>query len=188
MYYTSAYSSPVGRLTLAGDEHSLTGLWIENQKHFGSTLHGPLIENGDLPVLKQTKDWLDRYFAGEKPDPAELFLAPAGSEFRRRVWDLLCEIPYGQVITYGDIAGRIAHERHLKTMSGQAVGGAVGHNPIAILIPCHRVIGTNGSLTGYAGGIPAKLKLLELEGAAVSGLPGSDKKQLTARKEKQDDK
>jgi methylated-DNA-[protein]-cysteine S-methyltransferase len=116
------------------------------------------------------KKWLDRYFDGEKPDLSELPLAPTGGEFRRMVWDILCEIPYGEVVTYGDIAKKMAQKMKRKSMSSQAVGGAVGHNPISIIIPCHRVVGSNGSLTGYAGGIDKKIKLLELEGADISSL------------------
>ena len=111
---------------------------------------------------------LDRYFAGEKPEISELPLAPIGGEFRQAVWKILCEIPYGQVTTYGEIAKKIAAQRNRKTMSAQAVGGAVGHNPISIIIPCHRVVGSNGSLTGYAGGIDLKIKLLEHEGVDLS--------------------
>ena len=116
------------------------------------------------------KSWLDRYFAGRKPDISELSLAPAGSEFRQEVWRILCEIPYGEVVTYGSIAKRMAEKMGRETMSSQAVGGAVSHNPISIIIPCHRVAGADGSLTGYAGGIQTKVKLLELEGADLSRL------------------
>ena len=123
-----------------------------------------MVENNDLPIFDQTKQWLDRYFAGEKPAISELPLVPIGSAFRQAVWSILCEIPYGKMITYGDIA------RKLGVQSSQAVGGAVGHNPISIIIPCHRVVGANGSLTGYAGGVQTKIKLLELEGVDMSRL------------------
>ena len=119
--------------------------------------------NGIPGILRKTKFWLDRYFAGEKPDMDELSLAPQGSEFCKMVWGILCEIPYGEVTTYGEIAKKVAERTGKKSMSAQAVGGAVGHNPISIIIPCHRVIGADGSLTGYAGGIEKKVKLLELE-------------------------
>lgn len=122
------------------------------------------------PVLNAAKKWLDRYFKGEKPDISELPLAPAGGEFRQMVWGILCGIPYGEVVAYGEIAKKMAAKMGRKSMSSQAVGGAVGHNPISIIIPCHRVVGSNGSLTGYAGGIDTKVKLLELEGADMSSL------------------
>ena len=168
MYYSSTYSSPIGMITLASDKHHLVGLWIENQKYFGYTLNDVVSENNDLPIMEKTKNWLDQYFAGKKPRIKELPLAPIGSEFRQNVWNILCEIPYGEVTTYGDIAKKIAAKMNRETMSGQAVGGAVGHNPISIIIPCHRVVGANGSLTGYAGGIPTKIRLLELEGVDVN--------------------
>ena len=168
MLYTMHYDSPVGSLLLAEKDGALTGLWIEGQKYFpGFYKKEKMTENRDSTVLKKTKEWLDRYFKGVKPDLDELTLAPSGSEFRQAVWKILCEIPYGEVTTYGEIAKKIASERGLDTMSAQAVGGAVAHNPISILIPCHRVVGTNGSLTGYAGGIERKIQLLTLEGIDV---------------------
>lgn len=167
MYY-SLYKSSVGQLTIASDGENITGLWIEGQKYFGSTLFGEKVLAKDIVVLNQATDWLDRYFAGEKPLPSELPLSPNGSEFRQAVWNILCEIPYGEVITYGDIAKKIAAMKNVQTMSAQAVGGAVGHNPISIIIPCHRVVGSNGSLTGYAGGIERKQKLLNHEGVDMS--------------------
>lgn len=170
MYYKTTYPSPFGTITLACDESSLVGLWFEEQKYYGGTLPENLTENNELPVLNRAKRWLDRYFAGEKPAISELPLAPIGSEFRREVWNILCQIPYGEVITYGDIARKMALKMNKERMSSQAVGGAVGHNPISIIIPCHRVIGSNGSLTGYAGGIHRKIKLLELEGTDMSGM------------------
>ncbi len=170
MYYSTTCPSPVGLLTLASDGDNLVGLWIEGQKYHGDTVAGPMEEKDNLPVFHMAKSWLNRYFAGEKPEISELPLAPAGGEFRGRVWDILCEIPYGEVITYGGIAKKIAAQMNRESMAGQAVGGAVGHNPISIIIPCHRVVGSNGSLTGYAGGISVKIKLLELEGASMSGL------------------
>ena len=170
MYYTAVYPSPVGMLTLASDGENLVGLWMEGQKYFGSNISEEMTPKDDLPVFKAAKQWLDRYFAGEKPAISELSLRPIGGEFRQSVWDLLCKIPYGETVTYGDIAKKMAERAGKRSMSSQAVGGAVGHNPISIIIPCHRVVGAKGSLTGYAGGIDAKVKLLELEGADLSRL------------------
>ena len=170
MYYSTSYPSPVGVITLARDGNSLTGLWLKGQKYHGDDIFGEMIKKDDIPVFESAKRWLERYFAGEKPDISELPLFPQGSEFRREVWRILCEIPYGKVITYGDIAKKMAVKTGKERVSSQAVGGAVGHNPISIIIPCHRVVGSNGSLTGYAGGISVKIKLLELEGADMSGL------------------
>ena len=167
MYY-STYPTPLGLITLACCDDNLTGLWLEGQKYFGNTMPETPTQKDNVPVFAATKKWLNKYFAGKKPAIEELPLAPIGGEFRQEVWDILCKIPYGKVITYGDIARKIAANRHKKSMSSQAVGGAVGHNPISIIIPCHRVIGSNGSLTGYAGGIDAKKKLLELEGVDMS--------------------
>ena len=164
MYYSTDYISPLGRVKLAADGEALIGLWLEGQKYFGGKVKEEFVENRSLPVLENAKDWLDRYFAGKKPEISELPLAPMGSAFQRGVWELLCEIPYGQVTTYGEIAKKMAARMGKSSMSGQAVGGAVGHNPISINIPCHRVVGANGSLTGYAGGIEKKVKLLEHEG------------------------
>ena len=160
----------MGKITLASDESSLLGLWIEGQKYHGGTIQGAMTENNDLPLFDTTKRWLDRYFAGEKPEISELPLAPIGGEFRQGVWSILCQIPYGEVITYGEIAKKMAVKMSRERMSSQAIGGAVGHNPISIIIPCHRVVGSNGSLTGYAGGIQMKVKLLELEGVDMSRL------------------
>ncbi len=169
MQYTTYYDSPLGKMLLAADHGELTGLWFENQKYYGATLDRQQQRRGDLPIFIQTKDWLDRYFAGEKPEIAEIPLGPAGSSFRKQVWKLLCEIPYGTVVTYGDIAREMSKCLG-KNMSAQAVGGAVGHNPVSIIIPCHRVVGAKGNLTGYAGGIARKEKLLELEGMDMTGL------------------
>ncbi|SHN67562.1 methylated-DNA--[protein]-cysteine S-methyltransferase [Desulfitobacterium chlororespirans] len=168
MYYSTTYLSPAGLITLAGDGQNLVGLWMEGQKYHGGTLSEQLTPKNDIPVFAAAKKWLDRYFAGEKPAISELPLAPIGSEFRQGVWEILCEIPYGEVITYGDIARKMAVKMNRPSMSSQAVGGAVGHNPISIIIPCHRVVGSSGSLTGYAGGISLKVKLLELEGVDLS--------------------
>jgi methylated-DNA-[protein]-cysteine S-methyltransferase len=170
MYYASTYQSPLGMLTLTCQEDKLTGLWEEGQKYHGAGSGEKMTEPGKAPVLEAAKQWLDQYFAGDRPSPAQLPLAPEGSEFRQAIWRILCEIPYGKVITYGDIAKKIVSKLKLVRMSAQAVGGAVGHNPISIIIPCHRVVGVNGSLTGYAGGFARKIKLLEWEGVDMSAL------------------
>ena len=170
MYYEMKYDSPVGRLTLASDGLNLAGLWMEGQKYFGGTVPGELRPNEELEVFSRAKDWLDRYFNGKKPEPSELPLAPVGGEFRQTVWELLCEIPYGELTTYGQIAREAAKRLQRESMSAQAVGGAVGHNPISIIIPCHRVVGTGGSLTGYAGGLVKKIWLLKHEGVKMDGL------------------
>ena len=159
--------SPVGQITLASDGQNLVGLWLKGQKYFGDTVNEEMKTADDLDIFKATNNWLNRYFAGENPAISELALAPIGGTFRQEVWRLLCEIPYGEVTTYGEIARKVA-EKLLKTnMSAQAVGGAVGHNPVSIVIPCHRVVGTNGSLTGYAGGVDKKIWLLTHEGVNV---------------------
>jgi methylated-DNA-[protein]-cysteine S-methyltransferase len=176
MYYTTTYASPVGQILLASDGDSIIGAWIEGQKYHGGTpkdaavLKDDAVKKDDLPVLLAAKDWLGRYFAGDKPGIFELPLAPAGSDFRQEVWAILREIPYGETTTYGDIDKTIAAKTGKPRLSAQAVGGAVGHNPISIIIPCHRVVGANGSLTGYAGGLDKKVKLLEHEGADLSRL------------------
>lgn len=161
MIYTSTYQSPLGGILLAADESGLTGLWFEGQKYFANTLPEERISE-ETPVLAETKKWLALYFSGKEPDFAPP-LHPAGSPFRQAVWKLLLEIPYGRTTTYGEIARQLAALQHTSSMSAQAVGGAVGHNEISVIIPCHRVVGTNGSLTGYAGGIERKIALLKLE-------------------------
>ncbi|MCL2671635.1 MAG: methylated-DNA--[protein]-cysteine S-methyltransferase [Clostridiales bacterium] len=158
MYYKTTCLSPVGLLTLACDGDNLIGLWLEGQKYHGDALFPNMTEKSDLPIFDATRAWIDRYFAGERPAISELTLSPIGSAFRQSVWDVLCEIPYGEVTTYGAIAKKLA------CASARAVGGAVGQNPISIIIPCHRVVGAGGALTGYAGGLETKVKLLELEG------------------------
>ena len=163
MIYTSNYKSPIGNLLIASKENKLVGLWIENQKYYLSNFKDKIIETENLEILVKTKKWLDRYFKGEKPDISELEINLIGSEFRKSVWEILKNIPYGEVITYNDIAKELAKQKGIKKMSAQAVGGAVGHNPISIIIPCHRVVGSNGSLTGYEGGIKKKIYLLEHE-------------------------
>ena len=170
MFYKTFYPSPIGNLTLGSDGDNLVGLWIEGQKYYEDTVDEEMIHRDDVPVFDETREWLDRYFNGEEPEISALPMAPIGGEFRQAVWKILCDIPYGEVTTYGEIARKIAAMKGKDSMSAQAVGGAVGHNPISIIIPCHRVVGTNGSLTGYAGGLDRKVKLLTLEKAEVGSL------------------
>ena len=164
MIHKMSYDSPLGTLLIAEKEGALVGLWMEGQKYFLGSVKEEMQEKTDVKVLLQTREWLERYFKRERPAISELPLAPMGSEFQKAVWKILCQIPYGEVTTYKAIAVRIAKERGIERMSAQAVGGAVAHNPISIVIPCHPVVGSDGSLTGYAGGIEKKKKLLELEG------------------------
>ena len=168
MQYISHYSSPLGKMLLAGSEAGLTGLWFEGQKYFPRGLDDGRAE-GELPLFETARRWLDIYFSGREPD-FSVPLRPAGSEFRREVWKILCAIPYGKTMTYGEIGKVLAERRGLASMSAQAVGGAVGRNPVSIFIPCHRVVGADGSLTGYAGGIHKKEWLLRLEGADLTRL------------------
>lgn len=164
MYFSTHYKSPLGDILIASDETNIIGLWIEEQKNINNTMPQNMVEKDDLPILLEGIAWLDDYFAGQKPKLSRLSLAPIGGEFRQQVWKSLIEIPYGELTTYGNIAKEVAKRMEKDRMSAQAVGGAVGHNPISIIIPCHRVVGTNGSLTGYAGGLDKKIKLLEHEG------------------------
>ena len=168
MTFIQHYDSPLGGILLAADEIGLTGLWFDGQKYFASDLPAERVEQ-DTPALSEAKRWLDIYFTGREPDFTPP-LHPIGSAFRRDVWEMLLQFPYGQTITYGGIARQLAAKRGLPRLSAQAVGGAVGHNEISVIIPCHRVVGTNGSLTGYAGGIDKKVKLLELERTDMTGL------------------
>lgn len=165
MQYISTYTSPVGEVLLAADEVGLMGLWFDGQKYYAENLD-PENEKKNLPVFETVKKWLDIYFSGQEPDFMPT-LHLIGSPFRISVWKLLMRIPYGQTVTYGDLAEKIAKKRSLAHMSAQAVGGAVGHNRISVIIPCHRVVGLNGSLTGYAGGLEKKKWLLSLEGAEI---------------------
>ena len=167
MTFTQHYDSPLGGILLASDEIGLTGLWFDGQKYFAHNLPTERIEQ-NTPVLAEAMRWLNIYFTGKEPDFLPP-LHPIGSTFRQSVWEILLQIPYGQTTTYGEIARRLAERQGLAQMSARAVGGAVGHNEISIMIPCHRVVGTNGSLTGFAGGIDRKIKLLTLEGADMSG-------------------
>ena len=161
--YTSVYSSELGDILLAADEIGLTGLWFFGQSYFADTLPAEQIAQ-ETPILAQAREWLDEYFSGKEPDFTPK-LHPIGSPFRQAVWKLLLQIPYGQTTTYGEIARQMEKLQNRPHMSAQAVGGAVGHNGISIIIPCHRVVGTKGSLTGYAGGLDKKMALLELEHA-----------------------
>ncbi len=170
MLYSAHYSSPLGSIMLVGDGADLVGLWLEGQKYFAGTVAEEITEKPDLPLFVAIVQWLDLYFAGRKPAISGLPLAPRGGTFRTAVWDILRGIPYGEVITYGEIAKEMAARMNKAKMSAQAVGGAVSHNPISIIIPCHRVVGANGNLTGYAGGISKKIRLLEHEGVDMSRL------------------
>ena len=168
MQYVSHYESPLGKMLLSADEAGLTGLWFEGQKYFALHLD-PEQEEREIPVFEKTKQWLELYLSGKEPE----FTVPLhfiGTEFQKAVWEILCTIPYGQTMTYGQIAGQMAVRHGVPRMSAQAVGGAVGHNRISVIVPCHRVVGTNGSLTGYAGGIEKKLRLLQLEGTDMTSL------------------
>ena len=166
MRFVTTLPSPVGRLTLASDGEAITGLWLEGQKYFGAGL-SDTVQEKTLPVFAAANAWLEAYFAKALLPPLPP-LSPQGSPFRQAVWQLLREIPYGAVTTYGALT-RAMREQGVPA-SPQAVGGAVGHNPISILIPCHRCVGSDGSLTGYAGGVEKKKFLLELEGADLAGL------------------
>lgn len=164
MIYRTYYLSSLGRMLLAADDMGLVGAWFEGQKYFGEFPghRNFVFEEKENHILKNALRWLDIYFSGQKPDfLPKLHLI--GTDFQREVWDILLEIPYGQTVTYGEIARKIADKHGLKTMSAQAVGGAVGHNRVSVIVPCHRVIGSDGSLTGYAGGIERKIRLLNIE-------------------------
>ena len=162
MIQTAFYDAPYGRYVMAAEDGALTGVWLEGQKYFPSDLPEPSGEEAE--IFAHTRRWLDAYFAGRQPDVSALPIAPRGSAFAQSVWQLLLEIPYGQTVTYGQLAEQLAKKRGLTQLSAQAVGGAVGHNPISIIIPCHRVLGAKNQLTGYAGGLDVKTFLLKLEG------------------------
>lgn len=163
MQYIQYYDSPLGRILLAADDEGLTGLWFEGQKYYAHSL-GRDHQEKSTPVLEAAEKWLDTYFSGKNPGTFRP-LHMLGTDFRKSVWKILLTIPYGETMTYGEIAKRMAGKGDLRHISAQAVGGAVGHNEISIIIPCHRVIGRNGSLTGYAGGVGKKASLLRLEHA-----------------------
>lgn len=158
------YESPIGRMLLAQEGETLTGCWFYGQKNFPKNAESFLRE--ETALLRLAQLWLDAYFHGQSPDPRALPLDPHGSDFRREVWEILLTIPEGKTMTYAEIARLLALRRGVPRMSAQAVGGAVGHNPISVIIPCHRVVGSGGSLTGYAGGLEKKEYLLALEQAA----------------------
>ena len=160
MEYIHYYDSPLGKILLSAKDEKLTGLWFKDQKYFASTLDKEY-EEKDLEIFDQTIRWLDEYFAGKRPD----FLPDISlktTKFRKKVCEALAKIPYGRTVTYKQIGNMITEEG--KKISYRAIGSAVGHNPISIIIPCHRVVGSDGSLTGYAGGLDRKEKLLKLEG------------------------
>lgn len=161
MHYTAKYSSPLGEILLAADEIGLTGLWFEGQKYYAFGLDKDYKQE-EVPVFEEVRHWLDIYFSGQEPDfTPHIYMT--GTPFQIEVWEILRTISYGKTITYGEIAKMIAHRRGKNHMSAQAIGGAVAHNKISIIIPCHRVVGTSGKITGYAGGIDKKLQLLRLE-------------------------
>ncbi|WP_367316804.1 methylated-DNA--[protein]-cysteine S-methyltransferase [Gordonibacter sp. RACS_AR49] len=170
MLYSTVYPhAELGDLTIASDGEAIVGLWIEGQKYFAGKVAGNLQRRDDLPVFAQVRAWLDRYFDGDPLPVATLHLKPGGTPFQQRVWKLLADIPYGELRTYAELAAQIACDCGGKA-SARAVGTANGRNPISIILPCHRVIGSDGSLTGYAGGIARKVWLLEHEGADLTGL------------------
>ncbi len=168
MIYKTHYDSPLGGILLSADDKGLTGLWFDGQKYFAYGLtESETCDEQENSTLTEAKCWLDIYFSGKEPD-FDLPLNPTGTDFQKSVWSILYTIPYGKIMTYGQIAAQIVAEQGAAHMSAQAVGGAVGHNPLSIIVPCHRVVGTNGNLTGYAGGIDRKIKLLTLEGVDTS--------------------
>jgi methylated-DNA-[protein]-cysteine S-methyltransferase len=163
----SKIKSPVGILTISSDGQNITGLWMKGQKYYARTLVEGVLASSNLPIFDSIQKWLDIYFSGKEPD-FTLPVMPKGSPFQKAIWNILCKIPYGQTTTYGEVARQFGlTNKEKKHTSPRAVGNAVGHNPISIIIPCHRVIGKNGSLTGYASGIDKKIKLLQLEGIDI---------------------
>lgn len=168
MFYSTTYDSPVGTLTLASDGAALCGLWLDGQKYHSGSIPETMVPDAAAPAFAEACAWLDAYFAGDRPAITNVPLAPIGSDFRQDVWRILTEIPYGKLTTYGQIAEQLRKTRG--KASALAVGGAVGHNPISIIIPCHRVVGADGSLTGYAGGLDRKMWLLEHEGVDMAKL------------------
>ncbi len=170
MQNISFYTSPLGEILLAADELGLTGLWFRDQKYYARG-HAEDHREQETPVLTAAKAWLDAYFAGKNPE-VSFPLHLVGTEFQKAVWEILCTIPYGKTMTYGEIGKILAKKMGRETMSAQAVGGAVGRNPVSVIVPCHRVVGAGGSLTGYAGGIEKKIALLELEGIQAKNACG----------------
>jgi methylated-DNA-[protein]-cysteine S-methyltransferase len=169
MDYTHHYDSPLGGITLASDGEALTGLWFDGQKHYASALSQAHMEK-DLPVFAEAGRWLDIYFSGKDPGFTPK-ISMRGTAFRKAVWTVLLSVPYGRTVTYGEVADRVAKRLGLPGMSARAVGGAVGHNAVSLIIPCHRVTGKNGALTGYAGGTDRKKRLLEMEKAYCEVYP-----------------
>ena len=163
MEYKCYYKSKLGKIILLSNGKELTYLCFDSSRFINEINKINFIEGGNLEIFDLTKKWLDRYFSKENPNPKEVPIMVNGSNFSKKVWEILKKIPYGEVATYGDVAKQIAKNNNMKKMSAQAVGHAVGHNPISIIIPCHRVIGANGNLTGYGGGIEKKIELLKLE-------------------------
>ena len=170
MYYKSTYQSPLGQITIVSDEQTIKGLWFADQKHFGSQYDLQTMTVAETPVIMQVKNWLDAYFAGENPILDPTILAPEATPYRQQILNALMNVPYGQTTSYKELADKVASNTPGKRGSARAAGGAVGHNPISILIPCHRIVATNGALTGYAGGIDRKIALLALEGFDQSKL------------------
>lgn len=168
MTYTYKYASPLGKITMASNGTALTGLWFDGQKYFADTIKGET-EERPLLIFDEAAKWLDIYFSGKEPDFTPEILI-TDTPFKKSVAKIMLSVPYGKTMTYGEIANKIAKQNGIERMSAQAVGGAVGHNPISIIIPCHRIVGTNGNLTGYAGGIERKIELLKLEKANISKL------------------
>ena len=161
MLYRQFYQSPVGKLSLLASKQGLLGVYFIGQQYFERGNESVEIAEQTTSILETTKEWLSQYFSGMNPSLSDLILAPSGSDFQHKVWTALLEIPYGQTITYGDLADKLGCK------SAQAIGGAVGKNPLSIIIPCHRVLGSDGSLTGYAGGLEKKKWLLDLEKAQL---------------------
>jgi methylated-DNA-[protein]-cysteine S-methyltransferase len=175
--YTCSINTPLGPMTAAAEDGAITGLWFAGQKYYPAKTDA-WIGKPDQPVFEKLRSWLETYFEGKKPPvnfllkPSGLRINPQGTVFQKSVWEILLQIPYGKVTAYGEIAKQLARKQGIASMSAQAVGGAVGHNPISVVIPCHRVVGADGSLTGYAGGLDRKRFLLELEGALASLIQG----------------
>ena len=166
MHYKTYYQSPIGRLLILADDQALLGVWFEGQKYFGAAYDLEAIPVQKNDIIREVIDWLDRYFQGENPPVEAIPLEPEATDFRKKVWDILLDVPYGQTSTYADILTKL-RDKYGEIGSARAVGGAIGHNPISILIPCHRILGSQGQLTGYAGGLDKKRFLLQLEGIAA---------------------
>jgi len=177
MIYITYYKSPIGKLLLAAKDENLLGLWMEGQKYYGGSFGKTMVEKDDLMIFQTVKKWLDSYFRGENPSLHGLSLELNGSDFQKRVWGLLVQIPYGQTRTYGELAKEFRQCYPSYNVSPRAIGNAVGHNPISILVPCHRVVGISG-LTGYAGGVERKAFLLNLEGVSLGSFVSKKKEDV----------